>query len=86
VSEMAPEAPEPEVDIYVTNAVRTSRGPGTGQMRLPASEANRIAANRLGVLGTQPPRGYLDGGNPAAIVEASRAFSPRPHPKVAQSN
>ena len=78
--------PEPLVMIYVTTAVRTSAGPGPGVLELPADEANRIVSSRLGVLGSEPPRGYLDGGNPAAIVEASRSFSPHPHPKVAQSN
>ena len=78
--------PEPEVDIYLTTAVRTSAGPGPGVLHLPASEASRIVNAKLGVLGTAPPRGYDDGGADAATVHASRAFSPHPHPKVAQSN
>ena len=86
---MSEPEPEPELDCYLTVAIRTSRGCGPGVKRLPASEAARIVNAKLGVLGTAPPRGFDDGGNPTAIVAASKVFSghsPRPEGNVAASN
>lgn len=80
---------EPELDIYIQTGIRTSRGPGPGQFRLPASEAQRIQANRLGVIGTRAARGYSDGGADQATVTASRVYtdhSPRPESNVGASN
>jgi hypothetical protein len=49
------------VEVYLTNAVRTSAGPGPGVVRVPVAEANRLISARCGVRGTQPPRNFLDG-------------------------
>jgi hypothetical protein len=46
---------EPAVQVYLTNATRTSRGPGPGPKRLPAAEAGRLVENRLAVYGSEPP-------------------------------
>jgi hypothetical protein len=56
------------VTVFLTNAVRTSAGPGPGPKQLPSDEANRIINAKLGVYGSEPPRAYLDGGQqgPAA--------------------
>ena len=81
--------PEPLVQIRVTNAIRTSAGPGPGVLWLPASEANRIQDAKLGKIGSEWPRGYLDGGNPAAVVAASKVFgghNPRPGQSAGASN
>jgi hypothetical protein len=45
---------------FVTNAVRTSQGPGPGAKQLPAPEAARLLKDRLAVPGDQAPRGYGD--------------------------
>jgi hypothetical protein len=54
--------PEPVVTVFVTNAVRTSDGPGPGVKRLPPGEAAALVTSRRAVYGDQPPRGYSDGG------------------------
>jgi hypothetical protein len=54
--------PEPMVTVFVTNAVRTSDGPGPGVKRLPPGEAATLVGNRRAVYGDQPPRGFSDGG------------------------
>jgi hypothetical protein len=50
--------PEPMVTIYMTNAVRTSAGPGPGVKTLPAREANLLISRRFAVAGDQPPRSF----------------------------
>jgi hypothetical protein len=60
----------PLVMIYVTNAVRTSAGPGPGPRELPAGEASRLIAARHAVYGSQPPRGFEDGGADGRTVAA----------------
>jgi hypothetical protein len=47
------------VPVYLTNAVRTSAGPGPGLKYLPPAEAGSLVARRLAVHGETPPRGYL---------------------------
>jgi hypothetical protein len=56
------------VTVFLTNAVRTSAGPGPGPKQLPSDEANRLINSKMAVYGDQPPRNYLDGGQqgPAA--------------------
>ena len=48
------------VTVYVTNAIRTSRGVGPGPLKLPPDEAGRLLKDRLAVPGDQAPRGYGD--------------------------
>ena len=77
------------VPVFCTSAVRTSAGSALGPKMLPASEAARLIAAKLAVMGHRAPRGYDDGGNSAAVVAASRVFgghSPRPEGNVAASN
>ncbi|HET9966908.1 MAG TPA: hypothetical protein VFQ68_01655 [Streptosporangiaceae bacterium] len=50
------------VPVFVTNAVRTSDGPGPGVKHLPPAEANRLISARYAVGGESPPRGFDDGG------------------------
>jgi len=77
---------EPElVDVYLTNAVATSGGPGPGVVRVPRDEASRIIAHKLGVPGTHPPRNYADGGQ-AGPVTGTRTFGGPPAARPAQSN
>jgi hypothetical protein len=47
-------------EVFVTNAVKTSAGPGPGPKRLPAAEAGQLVARRMAMYGTQPPRAYGD--------------------------
>ena len=63
------------VPVFCTNAIRTSAGCGPGVRWVPPDEAARIVAAKLGVYGETAPAGYSDGGNPAAIVEASRVYA-----------
>lgn len=46
---------EPLVTVYLTNAVRTSAGPGPGAMQLPAIEAGRLVSAKLAVYGSRGP-------------------------------
>jgi hypothetical protein len=50
------------VTVYLTNAVRTSQGPGPGPKTLPSDEASRLIGSKLAVYGDQPPTNYSDGG------------------------
>lgn len=52
----------PLVDVFLTNAVRTSAGPGPGHKRVPPGEAAALVGSRRAVYGDQPPRGFADGG------------------------
>jgi hypothetical protein len=54
------------VPVFVTNAVRTSAGPGPGVRRVPPDEAGRLVHSRLATYGDRPPRGFEDGGAPPA--------------------
>jgi hypothetical protein len=54
--------PAPLVSVFVTNAVRTSAGPGPGHLRVPPAEAAALVSHHRAVYGDQPPRGYADGG------------------------
>src|SRR6266567_4401642 len=67
--QQAPPGPQ-LVTVFVTNAVRTSAGPGPGPKQLPSDEANRIINSKLGVYGSQPPRNYTDGGQQGPVVGA----------------
>lgn len=72
---------EPDlVPVYLTVAVRTSGGPGPGVVRVPRLEAARIVADRHGVAGERPPRGYEDGGADGRVIGA---MMPRPAPPEA---
>jgi hypothetical protein len=59
--------PEPVVTVFLTNAVRTSAGPGPGVKHLPPAEAAVLVTGRdsrgqpvprVAVYGDQPPRGF----------------------------
>jgi hypothetical protein len=54
--------PEATTTVYLSNAVRTSAGPGPGVKILPQAEAAALVANRLAVYGDQPPQGYFGCG------------------------
>ncbi len=71
---------EPEMAIYVTNAVRTSKGPGPGPMMLPVSEANAIISMKYGVAGSRNPA-EATGPEPT-----TRRFGSLPASRPAQSN
>jgi hypothetical protein len=45
------------VEVFITNAVKTSAGPGPGMRSLPRSEASALVNARMAVWGG-PPRGY----------------------------
>ena len=47
---------EPVVTVYLTNAVRTSQGPGPGVKHLPASEAGALVGMKYAVTETTTPR------------------------------
>jgi hypothetical protein len=55
-----PAAGEPgdPVPVFVTNATKTSDGPGPGVKRLPPAEATALVAAKVAVHGEQPPRGW----------------------------
>ena len=53
---------EPLVAVFVTVGVRTSDGPGPGPKRLPQREAQVLLNKRFAIGGSEPPRGYSDGG------------------------
>lgn len=77
------------VEVYCTTAVRTSAGCALGAKMLPPDEAARLVGSKLAVYGSEPPRGFTDGGNSAAVVAASKVFgghSPRPESNVGASN
>jgi len=65
-------APPPgdRITVYATVAVRTSAGPGPGVLELPRDEAGRLVADRHAVYGSQPPRGFSDGGADGRTVAA----------------
>lgn len=46
---------EPVVTVYLTNAVRTSQGPGPGVKHLPASEAGALVGMKYAVYGDHNP-------------------------------
>ncbi len=58
------------VPVYLTNATRTSAGPGPGVKHLPPAEANALIYAKLAVAGDRPPRG-MD-GEPEPAVRAFR--------------
>jgi len=58
------------VQIYLTNAIRTSQGPGPGAKTLPRLEAARLVGARFAVYGAEPPASYL--GEPAPAVREFR--------------
>lgn len=66
----APPAGDGEVTVYLTVAVRTSKGPGPGPLTLPRDEAGRLVAQRYGVYGAEPPLSFL--GTPAPAVRVFR--------------
>jgi hypothetical protein len=50
------------VQVYVTNAVRTSTGPGPGPKTLPEAEAGQLVKDRHAVYGSEPPRDGSESG------------------------
>jgi hypothetical protein len=44
--------------VYLTVAVRTSRGAGPGVVWVPLAEAAALVRDRRGVHGTQPPANF----------------------------
>jgi hypothetical protein len=48
---------EPTVTVFLTNAVRTSQGPGPGPKSLPPAEAAALAQARYAVYGDRAPDG-----------------------------
>lgn len=60
--DLARSEPAPLVSVFVTTAVRTSAGPGSGHLRVPPAEAAALVNGRRAVYGEAPPRGYADGG------------------------
>ena len=54
------------VAVWLTNATRTSAGPGPGPKLLPASEAGSLVGRRLACFGTRPPHGFTGGGKGTA--------------------
>jgi hypothetical protein len=62
---MTAEQPAELTPVYVSNAVRTSAGPGPGVKYLPPAEAAWIVSRKLGVHGDKPPRGLLGGDGQA---------------------
>ncbi len=73
---------EPEMDVCVNVAVRTSKGPGDLEhpMRLPVSEANALIAMKYAVAGTRRP----NAADPEPTVR--RFGSAPPPPRPAHSN
>jgi hypothetical protein len=73
---MSQPEPEPVMQVYVVNAVRTSAGAGIGPRTLPVSEASALIGMRFAVPGTRPP----NEGDPEPTVR--RFGSPPPPPTV----
>jgi hypothetical protein len=46
------------VTVFLTNATRTSQGPGPGPKDLPPEEAAALLAARIAVPGPHPPAGF----------------------------
>jgi hypothetical protein len=63
--------PEPQVTVYLTNAVRTSQGPGP---KTPASEAGALVGMKYAVYGDRPPN------EPNPEPTTQRFGSPPPPP------
>lgn len=68
------------MQVYLTNAVRTSQGPGPGVKVLPVSEANAIIGMKYGVAGDRDPA-QATGPEPT-----TRRFGSPPAARPAQSN
>jgi len=66
--------------VYVTNAVRTSAGPGPGPMTLPVSEANALISMKYAVAGSRNP----EAADPEPVVR--RFGGPVPPARPAHSN
>jgi len=64
------------VDVYLSVAVRTSAGPGPGPKRLPPAEAADLIKRKAAVYGTQPPRGFEDGGADGRTIAAMMPRTP----------
>ena len=70
-----PEQPaEPVMTVYLTNAVRTSQGPGPGPKTLPVSEANALINIRYAVAGSRNP----EAADPEPAVRAFPHIPVRP--------
>lgn len=72
--------PEPTMQVYLTNAVRTSAGPGPGPMTLPVSEANALIGMKYAVAGSRNP----EAADPEPVTR--RFGSAPPPPRPAHSN
>jgi hypothetical protein len=62
--QLAPPGPA-TVTVFLTNAVRTSTGPGPGPKQLPPAEANALIRAKMAVYGDRPPKNFLYGGQSA---------------------
>jgi hypothetical protein len=67
------------VPVFLLNGTRTSAGPGPGLKHLPPLEASALVRAKLAVPGTDPPRGYEDGGQPAGTTPAVAEFREGSH-------
>ena len=65
------------VTVFVTNAVRTSAGPGIGVKQLPATEAGRLVGMKYAVYGDQDPAA----GSPEPLVQTFGGPIPPPSHK-----
>ena len=64
--------PEPQVAIYLVNAIQTSGGSGPGPVTVPAREAGELVKARLATYGSKPPRDWAD-----LAEEMDRLMAPR---------
>jgi hypothetical protein len=71
---MSEQPAEPVMMIYLTNAVRTSQGPGPGPKTLPVSEANALISMKYAVPGTRNP----EAADPEPVVRAFPHIPLRP--------
>jgi hypothetical protein len=71
---------EPEITVFLTNAVRTSQGPGPGVKVLPASEASSLVYFKYAVYGDRDP---AEATGPEPVV---KRFGSPPARRPAQSN
>ena len=70
----------PLITVFLTNAVRTSRGPGPGVKCLPAGEASALCAMKYAVYGSRDP------SEPTGPEPTTRRFGSVPQRRAAQSN
>jgi hypothetical protein len=67
---------EPVMTVYVTNAVRTSQGPGPGPKTLPVSEASALVNMKYAVAGSRNP----EAADPEPTHRRFGSLPPPPRP------